>query len=34
VPFERSLANRRAALSRGTLEIPDEVYAALRLHDI
>ena len=29
VPFERSLAARRAARARGTLEVPEEVYAAL-----
>jgi LDH2 family malate/lactate/ureidoglycolate dehydrogenase len=30
VPFERSLRTRRVALSRGTIEVADEVHAALR----
>jgi LDH2 family malate/lactate/ureidoglycolate dehydrogenase len=29
LPFERSLAARRAALARGTIEVADEVHAAL-----
>lgn len=29
MPFERSLAARRAALARGTIEVPDEVHLAL-----